>query len=60
MIDTNVFLGFGARSILGVTVCALSNEGAGSTVIRHPLWNVSAGGTPAKVVRVRDESWQRD
>jgi sugar O-acyltransferase (sialic acid O-acetyltransferase NeuD family) len=59
-IEEGVFVGIGSSVIPGVTIGAWSVVGAGSTLIRDLPSNVTAIGTPAKVIRVREQGWQLD
>jgi acetyltransferase-like isoleucine patch superfamily enzyme len=50
-IDTNVFVGNGARILKGVTIGANAVIGAGSVVTTSIPEGVIAAGNPARVIR---------
>lgn len=58
-IGEGAFLGVGSRVIPGTSVGEWTIVGAGSTVIHDLPPNVTAVGTPAKVIRQRPERWHR-
>jgi acetyltransferase-like isoleucine patch superfamily enzyme len=53
-VGSNVWIGYGAQILRGVTIGDNSIVGAGSVVTKDVPANAVVGGVPARVIRMRD------
>jgi sugar O-acyltransferase (sialic acid O-acetyltransferase NeuD family) len=58
-VGEGAFLGIGSAAIPGAQVGAWSVVGAGSTVVHDLPPNITAVGTPARIIKEREPGWHR-